>query len=627
MDFLRRLADNDQTHTHVSQMDFVIELNNALININSKDTLKKKDAIQFLDYTIFQLPVSFNHKRIALEVFLSTVEYPTVADKIALLIQQTTDIYHKSDIIAIVKQYRRVDPDHVPDDPAGLLEHSRALWKRNKLKNAVSGFKVVLENDQASVQEKLTAVHTMVNDCYNPEQKEIIATVLDPIYTFLQHTPVAYASVRDVLTSIFRIRNTRLQEENTRVFKEHMDLWTSSTDTYTAGTRGTVFYVIHKAWSWVCDGIEFARPAGKETLWAYLSTWITEPPFSEELPLRERCKYQFFACEFLLQSFRAAEQQIATDFLVAVDESTEYSTFMRGDALDVLLRNPVPQQSRDRVNAIRDQMRRVREDTEANLVMERQELGIHAAAARAAVADGAGPGFAAAIAGTTYDDSQNVHATEVNDAIKESLLSLCKDSEVRGNTVYKVSDDITDMIEQLPEREDNRTSPDQRYRAKAALARYIEDPAVFTDKRLKLGAVLVLVWNRVLRNKEYAELCYRLVEELAEAFNTCATGHLSRAVSVLVGHYSDIKQFASFETQLENNILARINSAVRKAPEDLQGDLFIAMADKKCAEYQIYLEFISDLRTPVYQELYCEFVPEYMSKATLDRIFLQTWPE
>ena len=625
MNFLYRLAHGDQNR-ETAHMEFITELNNALTDINSNSP-KKKDAIQFLDYVIFRLPVSFNHKRIALEALLTKVDYHIVADKVALLIQQTTDIYHKSDLVAIAKRYRQLDLYNVPENPAQLLEYSRTLWKSNKLSEAVSGFRVVLEDDHASVQEKLTVVHTMINDCYNPEQKEILAQVLDPIYTFLQDTPISYASVRDVLISIFRIRNTKLQEENTRVFKEHMDLWASSIDTYTAGTRGTVFYVIHKAWSWVCDAIEFARPAGKETLWSYLSTWITEPPFSEELPPREQYKYQFFACEFLLQSYRGLEQQIATDFLLSIAESAEYSTFVRGDALDVLLRNPVPRYSRDRVNTIRNQLRQVREDTNANLVLQNQELGIQAAAALdALVGAAAAAEFRdGAIAGTTFDDSQNVHATEINEAIKESLLSLCKDPEVRGNTVYKVSDDIIDMINQLPH-DDYRTSQDQRYRAKASLARYIEDPAVFTEKRLKLGAVLVLIWNRMLCHKEFVELCYRLVEELAEAFNTCATGHLSRAVSILVSYYPDIKQFASFETQLENNILARINAAVRKAPEDLQGDLFIAMADNRCAEYKIYLEFVGKLRTPVYQELYGEFVPGYMSKAAFDRTFLHTWP-
>nr|QBK87320.1 MAG: hypothetical protein LCMAC201_02300 [Marseillevirus LCMAC201] len=602
-------------------MNFISELNNALSNVGSNDFSKKKEATQFLDYTVFRLSTSFNYKRIALETLLTVVDYHTIADKVTLLIQQTVDIYHKSDLVAIVKKYRQVQPDEVPDDPAQLLEHSRTLWKRSTLSEALAGFKTILEDDHAGVQEKLTVVHTMVNDCYNPEQKEAISTVLDPIYTFLQDTPIAYASVRDVLTSIFRIRNIKFQEENTRVFKEHMDRWASSTDMYTAGTREIDFYVIHKAWTWVCDAIEFARPAGKETLWQYLHTWITEPPFSEELPPRERYKYQFFACEFLLQSYRVQEKQIATDFLLSIAESAEHSTFVRGDALDILLRNPGPQGLLERVTTIRNQLRFVRENTRVNLVLQQQELGMQAALLAAVEV----PERHQIIAGTIFDDSQNVHTTEVNEAINESLLNLCKDPEVRGNTVYKVYDDITDMINKLPS-EDIRTTPNQRRRAKAALTRYIEDRAVFTERRIKLGAILVLIWNRMVRHKEFVELCYRLIDELSEAFNTCATGHLSRVVSVLVSYYPDIVQFASFKTQLKNNILARINAAVRKAPEDLQGDLFIAMADHQCAEYEIYTEFVSKLQTPVYDELTEEFVPEYMSKETFDDVFSQTWP-
>jgi hypothetical protein len=312
--------------------------------------------------------------------------------------------------------------------------------------------------------------------------------------------------------------------------------------------------------------------------------------------------------------------------LLSIAESVEYSTFVRGDALDVLLRNPVSQEHRERINAVRDNLRIVREDTAANQRMQAAELGNQQVAVLDNVGGHDGPQFAPGIAGTTYDDSQNVHATEINEAIKESLLKMSKDAEIRGNTVYKVADDISEMIKKLPQQEDNRTNQDQRSRAKASLARYIEDPAVFTDKRLKLGSVLVLIWNRMSRHKEFPEMCIRLVEELAEAFNTCATGHLSRAVSVLVGYYPDIKQFSSFDTQLANNIKARINAAVRKAPEDLQGDLFIAMADNKCAEYRTYLSFLKDFHDTVYQELYDEFVPGYLSDQKFDHIFLNEWP-
>ena len=616
MEFLQRLA-NGQVSKETAYMDFVTELNKAATDIKSKNSKTSDNAFHFLDFVAFNLKISFNHKLTALETLLTHVEYHTVADKVALLIQDTTDIYDKSNLIAITKRYRKIDHSVVPTDPAGLIEHARGLWKQGILEKATTEFETVLTHEQASVQEKITVIHTMINDCYNPEQKEAMATVLSPIYTFLQYTPMSYASVRDILTGIFRLRNTNLQRANTRIFKQHMDVWASSIDTYTAGTTGSTFYIVNKAWTWVCDAIEFARPAGKETLWSYLATWITDPPFNEELPPREKYKYQFFACEFLLQSYRIEEQRIATDFLLAITESTDYSTFVRGDALDVLLRNPVPREYRDQVEAARGGLRVVREDTERNQILQAVELG------QAAVIDTT-PQFTPAITGTVYDDSQNVHDTAVNEAIKESLLNLSKDPEVRGNTVYKVSDDITDMINKL---DTHRTTQKQRSRAKAALARFIEDPAVFTEKRIKLGLVLVLVWNRICRHRESSEMHIRLVQELAEAFNTCASGHLSRIVSVLVGYCRDIKQFAGFETQLVNNIKARINSEIRKAPEELQGDLFIAMADNKCEEYQVYIDFLKDLYTPIYKELHHEFVPEYISKQTFDRIFAEEWPQ
>ena len=597
--------------------DDITQLNNALGNLNGDERRLQRDAIQFLNQFIFKSNVNFIHKRTALEKLLEKVPYHEIADKIALLIQETVDIYHKSDLIALTKRYRKVDPDAIPENPTELVEYSRALWKRGKLTKAIESFEKVITHNDATVLEKLTVIHTMVNDCYSSEQKEAVCKLLDPLYTFLQDTKISYASVRDILTSLFRIRNTNFQSKHNVVFRKHMDIWTSSTNTYISPS-GPTFYVINKAWSWICDAIEFARPAGKETLWTYLTTWITEPPFSDDLPFRERCKYQFYACEFLLQSFRTAEQRTATEFLLNIVESDEYSTFVRGDALDVLLRHSTPREFDERVDNGRNLLRGVREDTQANMQMQAAELGLQAAAINAFMG---GDAFDAAIAGTTYDDAQNVHATEINEAITDSLLSLSNDEEVRGNTIYKVTKDITTMIDA-----DDQATPEQRSCAKAALSRYIEDPAVFTDKHLKLGSVLVLVWNRMTRHKEQSEMCSRLIQELSEAFNTCATGHLSRVVSVLSGYYSDIKQFASFEVQLENNIKARINAAIRKAPKDLQGDLLIGVADNKCPEYQTYLEFVADLYEPVHKELLGEFVPEYISQSTFDIIFLDTWP-
>lgn len=572
----------------ILNIDFISEFNKAVSNAN--------DSLRFLKQVVFTLSVSFNYKRIALEKLLEYIEYNVIADEIETFIQTTSNPYDKNIIIAIADRYRNVDSD------LRNLKSSQALWKRGKLDKAISGFKELLVSEDSSLQEKLTCIHTMVNDCYNPEQKEAIAQLLRPIYMFLQGTLIAYASVRDILASIFNIRNIKLQSENIVIFREHINILAESDP--------------HKAWKWVCDAIEFTRPGSKEPLWEYLCTWLTEPPFNETLPMRGKLKYQFFVCEFLLQSFRTDNVQLATNFLLQITESAEYSTFVRGDALDVLLRNHVPPDARVRIRAAREAQRVMREDAAANRILELAELG-------GGFADLGIVHFEPAIAGTTFDDSQSVHTTTVNQAINESILNLSTDLEVRGNTTYKVADDITNMINHAP---NDLVTEQHRSRAKNALKRFVEDPAVFTEKRIKLGAVLVLVWNRIIKHTEKDELSIRLIQELSEAFNTCATGHLSRIVSVLIGFYSDIKQSISFETQLSDNIKAHLYAAVKNTPDDLQGDLLIAMADDKSPEYRVYLDFSDKLRSELQKNLLSEFVPQYMQEDTFKKVFEEVFP-
>ena len=110
----------------------------------------------------------------------------------------------------------------------------------------------------------------------------------------------------------------------------------------------------------------------------------------------------------------------------------------------------------------------------------------------------------------------------------------------------------------------------KKCRATASLSRFQTDPATFTKKKITLGGALIMVWNRIVVLDEKEDVYIRLIEELSSAYNSCATGHISRVVSVLTGYYDDIKQFEGFDRQLEDNIMA-LNMAFESIKNKLFG--------------------------------------------------------
>jgi len=582
---------------------------NDIEAVTSKNVIKRQEAYHRLVYYAFNTePIALDHFQwdLLVNVIKTLVQgYGDFKfkDKLKILLQKVSSS-RKADLKKVLQEL-----DVEPLD----VDSCREMWKRGDPSLAAKGIRNLLQNTETTQRDAVGIIHTMINDCYETPQHQALAESLETVYDYVGGLYSSYDIQKNIITSIIRMRNTIVTEANTRVFGPFMNRLAREPET------------IEKAWRWICDALEFARPATQELLWGYLTSWITDPPFSEDISLRDKCMYQFFASEYLLQSHRQPQTGIATVFLLECAENTDYSTFIRGDAMDVLTRNPVPAEYKERAREVTEALRGVREDTRENLERQRRELGNNNIAMigyrpQNPVLLNPLPGFSRNKGVlTTFDDSQNVHETSTNDAIKESLLNLIKDDEVRGNTIYKVVDDIKTMIKA------SKADKTECERATMALPRFVKDPSVFTNKRIKLGAVLVMVWNRIINHKERQDLSLRLITELSEAFNTCATGHLSRIVSVLVGYYPDIKQMNSFETQLQDCIKARVNTALRNAPDDIKGDLYIALADSDCPEYATLSKFKKAIREEVHDELYKEFVPEYMSKLTFKIIFTATF--
>lgn len=160
--------------------------------------------------------------------------------------------------------------------------------------------------------------------------------------------------------------------------------------------------------------------------------------------------------------------------------------------------------------------------------------------------------------GGLYADGQNVHASSIQESIKNSLLHLMNDT-------YSVSKDV--VVAEIIE------SP--HVQKKEILIGYINDEkethstlyCTFFDAFMK-------VWGRIVGcgdEEKRAELFKRLNEELADGECKCFTGRLSRLVNVLNGFFDDIQIQISSNEQIANVILV-LRRQHNIGPEDEMTD-------------------------------------------------------
>lgn len=147
--------------------------------------------------------------------------------------------------------------------------------------------------------------------------------------------------------------------------------------------------------------------------------------------------------------------------------------------------------------------------------------------------------------GGLYRDTQNVHASSIQESIKKSLITLFNDTyEADKDTVVAaiVADEsIEDKNKQL-------------------LIGYIhDDKETHSTLYCTFFDAFMKVYGRICGCADLdrrTELYKRLNEELDEAECKCFTGRLSRMVNVLNGFFDDIEIGISDNEQISNVILA-----------------------------------------------------------------------
>ncbi len=135
-----------------------------------------------------------------------------------------------------------------------------------------------------------------------------------------------------------------------------------------------------------------------------------------------------------------------------------------------------------------------------------------------------------------YDDKQNVHDTQIQQTVCDSLRALLSDSKPEFTIDNIINSDLND-------------------KTKTALIEYCQDKTVHSIHLITYEELLSYIWNRIIKSEHHLELKKILEEQIADAECMCFTGRFNRTLSVLVGFYDDIKINISDNSRISAIIL------------------------------------------------------------------------
>ena len=159
--------------------------------------------------------------------------------------------------------------------------------------------------------------------------------------------------------------------------------------------------------------------------------------------------------------------------------------------------------------------------------------------------------------GTVYDNTENVHNSEIEKSVGQTLRRLFCDGPNPGRSRLSPAG----VLEKCGDTE----------QVKAALHRIAEDRAIYcvegTRREVLLSDVLAAVCARIAHSPHQDQLWKRLAEELRDMAGTCSSGCLSRLCNVMSG-FAGFGLRISFKDQIKANLAGRLNARARAIKDD-----------------------------------------------------------
>ncbi len=120
-----------------------------------------------------------------------------------------------------------------------------------------------------------------------------------------------------------------------------------------------------------------------------------------------------------------------------------------------------------------------------------------------------------------YNNNQNVHDTEIQRTVCNSVQNLLKDPK----NDFTIDDVINSSL--------NKSTIE-------SIIEYSQDQTVHSIHLITYQELFSLVWNRIINSIDKTELLKILEEQIADSECKCFTGRFNRTLSVLVGFFDDI---------------------------------------------------------------------------------------
>ncbi len=272
-------------------------------------------------------------------------------------------------------------------------------------------------------------------------------------------------------------------------------------------------------------------------------------------------KFQIMTCSNLIaypESLLSEEFQNLVDKLFQWGENSMLSENIRADALDVVLTHGYD--DNDRTSA-------------RSMLMALGEQG-------------------AGILSSIYNNSQNAHLESVGASVEHVMRKL--DERLEITTLS-----FDEICERLKEMNDSASLNFSLYRIQYQIGSVVGGKTLM-DVFMKLYGFIEFHQYRV-------DLEQRLVEELVDMEDTCATGYYERLLLVLTG-YADFSLTVSFQEQIQANLIGRLNAVIRDSEqldlvlEELTDEDFIRRPEL----LKIFQKNIARIR----EELQAEFVDD-----------------
>jgi Leucine-rich repeat (LRR) protein len=175
-----------------------------------------------------------------------------------------------------------------------------------------------------------------------------------------------------------------------------------------------------------------------------------------------------------------------------------------------------------------------------------------------------------------YNDTQSIHNSGIQQSFRETVFRLANRKPELG--VEQVLEEI--LLSKLTED------------SKKALLEYASLEDVHSELNMTYSELLVLVWDRIRKNKDMKEILKVLDTELTDSECKCFTGRITRLVNCLNGFDTDVIINISDNEQL-SNLMVLINNRYDNI-EDKKTELIKAMKERGFSQEKIdeWIEYV-----------------------------------